>query len=61
MKPSCKDCPDRHLNCHSECIRYLHWKEHLAALKAAEKAEKEKELMSYQRRLKLRRMYSRKE
>ena len=61
MKPPCKDCSDRHLNCHSECTRYLRWKEHLAALKAAEKAEKDKESMFHQRRLKLRRIYSRKE
>lgn len=61
MKSPCKDCPDRHLNCHSECTRYLRWKEPLAALKAAEKAEKDKEALFHQRRLKLRRIYSRKE
>ena len=61
MKPSCKDCPDRHINCHSECIRYLRWKEHLEALKAAEKAEKDKEFIFHQRRLRLRRIYNRKE
>lgn len=61
MNPPCKDCPDRHINCHSECIRYLRWKEHLAELKAAEQLEKDKEAMFHQRRLKLRRIYSRKE
>ena len=61
MKPPCKDCPDRHLNCHSECIRYLRWKEHLAALKAAEKAEKDKEVIFNQMRLRLRIIYNRKE
>lgn len=61
MKPPCKDCPDRHITCHSECTRYLRWKEHLAALKAAERAEKDKESMFHQRHLKLRRIYSRKE
>lgn len=60
MNPPCRDCPDRHINCHSECTRYLRWKEHLAALKAAEKAEKDKDDMFHQRHLKLRRKYSRK-
>lgn len=61
MKPPCKDCPDRHLNCHSECIRYLRWKEHLKALRAAEKAEKDKEVLFNQTRLRLRIIYNRKE
>ena len=61
MKPPCKDCPDRHLNCHSECSRYLRWKEHLGALKAAEKAEKDKEVLFNQIRLRLRPIYNRKE
>ena len=61
MKPPCKDCSDRHINCHSECTRYLRWKEHLAELKAAEQLEKDKESMFHQRRLKLRRTHSRKE
>lgn len=54
MKPPCKDCPDRYINCHSECTGYLRWKEHLAELKAAEQLEKDKEAMFHQRRLKLR-------
>ena len=61
MKPPCKDCSDRHINCHSECTRYLRWKEHLAELKAAEQLEKDKESMFQQTRLKLRRTHSRKE
>ena len=61
MKPPCKDCPDRHLNCHSECIRYLRWKEHLEALRAAEKVEKDKEVLFNQTRLRLRIIYNRKE
>lgn len=60
MKPPCKDCPDRHINCHSECIRYLRWKEHQAETKAVEQLEKDKDDMFYQRSLKLRRKYSRK-
>ena len=61
MKPPCKDCPDRHLNCHSECIRYLRWKEPLEALRAAERAEKDKEVLFNQIRLRLRPIYNRKE
>ena len=22
----CKDCPDRHIGCHSDCERYLAWR-----------------------------------
>lgn len=61
MKPPCKDCPDRHLNCHSECSRYPRWKEHWSLLKAAEKAEKDKEVLFNQMRLRLRIIYNRKE
>ena len=61
MKPPCKDCPDRHLNCHSECSRYLCWREHWSLLKAAEKAEKDKEVIFNQMRLRLRIIYNRKE
>ena len=61
MKPSCKDCQDRHINCHSECSRYLRWKEHWSLLKAAEKAEKDKEVIFNQMRLRLRIIYNRKE
>jgi hypothetical protein len=27
MKAPCKDCPDRHLHCHSECERYKTFKQ----------------------------------
>jgi hypothetical protein len=23
MRPPCKDCPDRHIGCHSKCEKYL--------------------------------------
>ena len=25
MQPPCKDCPDRHLHCHSECDKYANY------------------------------------
>lgn len=25
----CKDCPDRHIGCHSGCERYLAWKKYM--------------------------------
>lgn len=28
----CKDCTDRHRNCHSECIRYISFKEDRMAI-----------------------------
>lgn len=26
MKGPCKDCKDRHPNCHSDCDAYINWK-----------------------------------
>ena len=37
---SCKDCPDRHYLCHSDCERYLKWKQEHDELQAKIKAEK---------------------
>ena len=33
MKNPCKDCPDRHLGCHSKCERYKAWKKEREELK----------------------------
>ena len=37
---SCKDCPDRHYLCHSDCERYLKWKQEHDELQAKIQAEK---------------------
>jgi hypothetical protein len=29
----CKDCKDRHVNCHSKCDKYNDWKAEIAAIK----------------------------
>ena len=30
--PPCKDCPERRMRCHSECIRFLDWQKERSAL-----------------------------
>lgn len=37
-RPPCKDCPDRHPGCHSDCERYLEFKSY----KDAERSEMRK-------------------
>lgn len=29
--PTCKDCPERHIGCHSTCNRYLDWSRQVRA------------------------------
>jgi len=29
----CKDCKDRHVSCHSSCVKYIEWKQMLNELK----------------------------
>lgn len=38
---SCKNCPDRHYLCHSDCERYLAWKQEYDETQAKIKAEKD--------------------
>lgn len=35
IKRACKNCADKHLNCHSECSKYAKYKEQLSELKEA--------------------------
>ena len=42
-KPPCKDCPDRHVACHSTCEKFKAWEE-------IHRAQKEKELLSKKKR-----------
>ena len=62
MKVPCLNCPDRHYCCHSECTRYLKFRQHLDPLK--EQKPNEEVLLGYQRSLKYRlerRKHNRKE
>ena len=45
----CKNCKDRHQNCHAECDRYIDWKKKLAELKTTISHAKYEELL-YTRR-----------
>lgn len=38
---SCKDCPDRHVGCHSTCIKYKEEKEAYERIKDREHKEKD--------------------
>lgn len=41
---TCKDCPRRHIGCHSHCVDYLAYKLEIATVKALKKKEKILEL-----------------
>ena len=41
--PPCKDCPNREIGCHSQCKKYIKFKNDLKKDKAKEKAEKKME------------------
>lgn len=45
MRTPCKGCTSRHERCHSECEKYLAFKERVAAANAA--AERERVLNNY--------------
>lgn len=42
MKMPCKDCKERHLECHSNCDKYTEAKKELSKLKKIKREEKEK-------------------
>lgn len=44
--PGCKDCPDRHVGCHSDCERYLEFRKKLDELREKKRIESEKEYAS---------------
>ena len=33
MNSPCKDCPDRHIGCHSDCDKYINYRKELEQLK----------------------------
>ena len=41
IQSPCKDCPNRHLKCHSECQKYQDYRKNLEAEKSLIKLEKE--------------------
>ena len=39
MTAPCKDCPDRHYKCHSECERYREFKKHCDDMRERERLD----------------------
>lgn len=29
----CRDCIDRHMNCHASCVKYIEWRQDMDAMK----------------------------
>ena len=40
MKVPCKDCPDRHYKCHSECEKYIEYKKRCDDLRERDRLER---------------------
>ena len=49
----CKDCPDRHLHCHSECEKYAEYKEHCTERLKNVRAENNIRGMAIERQIRL--------
>lgn len=63
----CKDCIDRHMNCHSECNKYKEWKQELDVVKEqvlvkriaeAEAAKRRNEAIARMRKSRVKRIRS---
>lgn len=47
----CLNCKERHINCHSECKKYLTQKQELNAYTQCKREQKEKEFNSYKKQI----------
>lgn len=63
----CRDCTDRHMNCHSECNKYKEWKQELDVVKEqvlvkriaeAEAAKRRNEAIARMRKSRVKRIRS---
>lgn len=48
-KAPCKDCPDRKVGCHSECKKYIEWKQIHDREVEAVKKQRDIEIMNVER------------
>lgn len=53
MIAPCKDCPDRHIGCHSECEKYLSFKADVANRKEQQDNEQRARLYRYKEMVKI--------
>lgn len=49
MKCPCRDCPDRKMNCHSECEKYKEYAKENAKRREAKNKAKEEQWQIYRR------------